>query len=194
MNYKDQTLGEVLASIASENIAPAGGSSAAVVGAIGAALCEMVCIHTIENDEDAAKATELADLQDNLRRQRTHLLQLAETDARIIDEFFSGSNGVLEQRDLKRSVGVPLTIADACLNVLKLTTEVTERSTRTAVIDAGTSVFLVQGALRASVFTVRSNLEQMSNTSFINKIEQDVGEIEKDSEKAYEQAMENINK
>lgn len=118
MNGGDQSLDEFLSSIASERVTPAGGSATAVVGAIGAALCEMVCIHTVENNEDEAVAPDLAAVRDRLRRERSNLLGLAETDAQVVADLFPASDGGLDQTALKQSIGVPLTIAEACLNVL----------------------------------------------------------------------------
>lgn len=192
MNYRDQTLDGFLSEIASERVAPAGGTATAVVGALGAALCEMVCIHTVEKDDASAKPTALADIRDDLHRQRGHLLQLADADGRLVDELFGEDSGDVEQPDVKRSIGVPLTIADACLNVLELATEVTETGTRNAVADAGTGVILTRSALRAAVFTVRSNVGLISDASFVDDVEREVAEIEKRGDEAYERAMQNV--
>ncbi|WP_348533021.1 cyclodeaminase/cyclohydrolase family protein [Halolamina sediminis] len=47
-NYRALTTERFLADVASDRAAPAGVSAAAVTGALGAALCEMACIHTLE--------------------------------------------------------------------------------------------------------------------------------------------------
>ena len=47
MDYRTATLDELLDRTASERAAPAGGSTAAVVAAVGAALCETGCVHTL---------------------------------------------------------------------------------------------------------------------------------------------------
>ncbi|MFB6228065.1 MAG: cyclodeaminase/cyclohydrolase family protein [Halobacteriales archaeon] len=192
MDYSEQTLDELLSRIASEQVTPAGGTASAVVGAIGAALCEMVCIHTIEKDEYEAVEGGLVDARDDLRRERSHLLGLADTDARVIADLFPVSGDEVDQSRLKQSIGVPLTIADASLTVLEIATEVTAKGTRTAVADAGTGVFLAYSALRASIFTARRNTEQVIDPSFVADIERRATEIEEASEDAYERAMKTI--
>jgi formiminotetrahydrofolate cyclodeaminase len=192
MNYRDQTLDEFLSEIASERVAPAGGTATAVVGAVGAALCEMVCIHTVENDDGDVETTALVEVRDDLNRQRGHLLQLADTDGRLVDDLFGADSGDVEQPEVKRSIGVPLTIADSCLNVLELATDVTETGNRNAVADAATGVILTRSALGAAVFTVRSNVDQVSDASFVEDVERDVAEIENRGENAYERAMRNV--
>lgn len=192
MNARTLTIEEFLARIASENVTPAGGSAAAVAGAIGTSLCEMVCIHTAENDEYADVAADVADSRAELRRQREHLLDLAEADATVVDELFSTTAGETEQSDVKRSIGIPLTIAEACGTVLELAVEVTAKGTRNALADAGTGVFLVRAALRAALFTVRTNTEFLSDRSFIDEVEQRAAEIEVRANDARERAMHQI--
>lgn len=192
MNYNDQTLDEFLTHIASKQITPAGGAASAVVGAIGAALCEMVCIHTLKKDEYEAVAGELANARDDLRRERSHLLRLAATDTKVIADLFPISDDDLDQPTIKQSIGVPLTIADASLDVLEIATEVTAKGTRTAVVDAGTGVFLAHSALRASIFTARRNMDLVADPSFVADIERRATEIEEASEDAHEQVMKTI--
>lgn len=192
MDYRTPTINEFLARIASENVTPAGGTAAAVVGAIGTSLCEMVCVHTVEHNEYASVAADMADIREELRRQREHLLDFAETDATVVDELFSTTAGETKQSDIKRSIGVPLTIADACGTVLDLAIEITAKGNRNALPDAVTGVYLVHAALRASVFTVRSNLDQVSDQSFIDEVEQRIVEIESRADDAYEQVMDHF--
>lgn len=190
MSYEDKTVAELLSRIASDRVAPAGGTAVAIVGAIGAALCEMTCIHTVNKSQ--SEAEHLAAVADELQRQQTSLLHLADTDANVVDRLFSGPGGEVDQSELKQSVGVPLTIADACLDVLTLAVDVTEKGDKNAVLDAGTGVFLVHAALRASVFTVRSNVDEVSDPSFVSEIERRVAEITESGNAAYAQAIENI--
>ena len=91
MTVADRTIGEFLNDIASENVTPAGGTAAAIGGATGAALCETVCIHTIERDGPADGKTELAEIRTDLGTQRAHLLDLAERDAEVVAAFGEGS-------------------------------------------------------------------------------------------------------
>lgn len=192
MHYRDQSLDEFLSGVASNRVAPAGGTATAVVGAVGAALCEMVCIHSIENPDSDASATGLHDVRDDLHRHRIHLLELADTDGKLVDELFGADSGAVEQSDVKRSIGVPLTIADACLDVLELATDVTEMGNQRAVADAASGVILTRAALRAAVFTVRSNLGQVSDSSFVDDVEGDITEIEQRADEASERAMQNV--
>lgn len=192
MDYQDQAVGDLLSDIASERVAPAGGTATAVVGGIGAALCEMGCIHALEADPDARTGADLAAVRDDLGRQRAHLLRLAASDAAIVEDLFGAASDGVDESDRKRSVGVPLTIAEACLNVLELATTVTADGARSAVVDAATGVYLVHAALRASAYTVRQNLDGVADAEFVAAVEQDVAEVEERGEAAADTAMENV--
>lgn len=185
MNSNRQAIDRFLSEIASENVAPAGGTATAVVGAIGTSLCEMVCIHTVESD---AKS-ELAGVREDLRRQRGHLLDLAEADASVVDDLFAGAGGETDESGMKRAIGVPLTIAESCLAVLELAVEVTATGNRTAVADAATGVVLTHAALGAALVAVRSNLGRISDPSFVSEIELRVAEIEDRADDARDRAL-----
>lgn len=187
MNYETHTLGEFTSAIASAKLTPAGGTAAAVVGAIGASLCEMVCTHTLRGVEDGATKPGLVEVRDDLGARREQLLTLSGRDAAVVEELFgSGGDGVTPS-GLKRSVGVPLAIAEACLTVLELATVVTESGARNAVADGVTGTLLARSALRASLFTVRCNLEMVEDPSFVDEVERRSADIESRAERAIEQ-------
>ncbi|WP_231188682.1 cyclodeaminase/cyclohydrolase family protein [Haladaptatus sp. DYF46] len=190
MSYRDQSLGGFLSNIASTEVTPAGGTSAAVIGATGASLCEMVCLHTIGKQEAADVDRELADIRDDLRTQRNQLLDLADTDAEVVDKLIATSEE--NQSTMKRATGVPLAVAEACLNIIDHGPTVTERGNQNAIPDAGAGVFFAQSALQASIFIVRSNLEQITDQSFVDEVELRTTEIERAAEQSYEQVILNL--
>jgi formiminotetrahydrofolate cyclodeaminase len=193
MSYEDRTIDEFLDGVASRNVTPAGGTAAALVGAIGTALCEMVCLHTIGKDGYADVEAEMIDRLDDLGTQREFLLELADRDADVVDELLATSpdepDRVVAQ---KRATGVPLATAEACLPVLEHATVLAEKGNRNAVPDAGTGSFLVYGALRASVFTVRCNLDRISDPSFVEEMETRAAELERSAEIEFEGVISTI--
>lgn len=190
MTYDERTIGEFLDGVASREVTPAGGTSAALVGAIGTALCEMVCLHTIGRDEYADVAAEMADARDELGVQRELLLDLADRDAEVVEDLLGASgDGPAPTAARKRATGVPLAIAEACLPVLEHATVLTERGNSNAAPDAGTGSFLVRSALEASLFTVRCNLDGISDPSFVEEMETRAADLERAAETEFERAM-----
>lgn len=192
MNYEDRSIATFCDAIASETVTPAGGSATAVVGAMGASLCEMVCIHTIENADDESETGHLKDVREQLATQRESLLDLSNRDAEAVDDLLATTGDEPMQAAMKRATGVPLAIADACCNVLEHAVVVTEQGTPNAVPDAATGAFLALGALRASVFTVRYNATDIDDDSFVAEMEDRTETLKQSAEAEFERVLTNV--
>jgi len=191
MTFADQPIGEFLDGVASGQVTPSGGAVAAVGGAMGAALCEMVCIHTAGTEE---AATELSGVGDTLADRRERLLALADEDAAAVDAvgaaFESGDDGRI-QAAAKRSTKVPLETAEVCLDVVEHARTVTAKGTPVAVPDAAVGALLAAAALQASVATVRANLDVIDDESFVAAMKQRADEAEAAGEAALDEAVAN---
>lgn len=184
MTFADQPLSEFLENVASTAVTPSGGAVAAVSGAAGAALCEMVCIHTIERDGYTDVEGELPRVRDELETHRHRLLQLADEDSAAVDELQDAfktpsdeGRDELIQKAAKHATEVPLKTAEECLGIIEHAPVVTERGNENAIADAETGVFLAGAALRASVLTVQLNAELIEDESFTEEIEDRMMEI-----------------
>ena len=190
MSYAEQSIRDFLDDVASHEVTPAGGTTAALGGAMGTALCEMVCLHTIERDEYADVAEEMAERRDDLERQRELLLELADADAAVVDELLAAFRDDAGQTAAqKKATGVPLAIADACVPVLEHATVVIENGNTNAVPDAVIGSHLVYAALEATVFTVRTNLGHLSDPAFVDEMETRAADLERSAERSFEQIM-----
>jgi len=194
MTFADQTIGEFLDSVASGQVTPSGGAVAAIGGAMGAALCEMVCIHTAGTDETEAAAAELSGVGDTLADRRERLLALADEDAAAVDAvgaaFESGDDNRIQAAS-KRSTEVPLETAEVCLDVVEHAGTVTAKGTPVAVPDAAVGALLAAAALQASVSTVRANLDMIDDGSFVAAMEQRAAEAEAAGDAALDEAVTN---
>ncbi|MFB6223450.1 MAG: cyclodeaminase/cyclohydrolase family protein [Haloarcula sp.] len=191
MTFADQPIGEFLADVASGQVTPSGGAVAAVGGAMGAALCEMVCIHTASTE---AAATELSRVGDTLADRRERLLTLADEDAGAVDAvgaaFESGDDAGI-QAAAKRSTKVPLETAEVCLAVIEHARTVTAKGTPVAVPDAAVGALLAAAALQASVATVRANLDMIDDESFVAAMKQRADATEAAGEAVLDEAVAN---
>lgn len=184
MSHGEKTIREMLSAIASERAAPAGGSVAAVVGAMAAALCEMVCLQAPPETQLSGKNSGGRSLGEELRADREELLDLADADAAVVDEVFADGSEEPGPPEFKRAVGVPLSIAEACVDVIKHGTILTTETDRPSTTDAKTGVILANAALRAAILTVRANCALSDDQEFIDettgrvdRLETEAGEI-----------------
>jgi formiminotetrahydrofolate cyclodeaminase len=191
MPYEHQMIDTFLSEIASEKVTPAGGTGTAVVGAIGTSLCEMTCYHTIGKEGYEEVKSELIVTKDELATRRSQLIQLANTDATVVEDLLEATDDNRQSR-MKRATGVPLTIAEACLDVLELAVVVTANGSENARPDAGSGAILVNAALQAAVFTVRTNITYISDPVFIEQMEARTLEIESSASKTFEEITSNL--
>lgn len=142
---------DLLDALAAETPAPGGGSAAALVGAIAAAVCAKVA----RVGQDGGATAQAAAL---CRR----LTALAEEDARV----FTSALAELDKRDddfklgraLDEAAEAPLKIAEACVDVALLASALAERGTPELQPDARAAGALAAGAAQASVALVEANL------------------------------------
>lgn len=168
MGYDSEPVGALLSRVASPSITPGGGTCAAVVGATGAALCEMGCVHTVGKDGYADVASELEATGEELRAARERLLGLADADAAAARSLFDAIDaGDDTERAAKRATGVPLAVAETCVAVLEAAVAVVEKGTDTARPDVVTGALCVEGARRGALFTVRTNADFLADESFV---------------------------
>lgn len=182
MDFEDQTIEQFLTDIASENVSPASGSAVATTGAMAASLCEMTCVHTLNDDPGETRA-DVESTRNQLTRHRNQLLRLAGQDAEIIETVFSRSRPGPDNAGLKRLLGVPLAIAETCLDVLENGAKIVEWTDRAVVADAKTGIILANASLNAASFIVKSNLDRVSDQTFANQMDRRVREIAEAADK-----------
>ena len=199
MTFANQTISEFLENVASATVIPSGGAVAAVGGATGAALCEMVCIHTIGKDGYANVERELATVRDELGEHRRQLLELAEEDSAAVDalqEAFQTSDreddGQTVEQAARSAVEAPLEVAETCLSIVEHAIVITEKGNQNAIADVGTGAFFAHAALQSSLVTRQVNRELIENATFLAEIERRSTEIDDSATRAFEQVKENV--
>ncbi|HEY8722333.1 MAG TPA: cyclodeaminase/cyclohydrolase family protein [Gaiellaceae bacterium] len=141
----------LLDALAAEQPAPGGGSAAALVGAMAAALCAKVA-RLSEDGGSSAQATALC------RR----LTALADEDARLyttaLSELELRNDDFKLGRALEQAADAPLRIAEACADVAVLASALAEHGASERQADARSAAALAAGAARAAAVLVEVNL------------------------------------
>lgn len=190
MTITERTLGQFLEDIASSQITPSAGAVAAVGGAMGAALCEMVCIHTESRDEDTPSLA----AADELATHRKHLLALADEDSAAVDAL--ESTLVDEPADTnaaaERATDVPVAVAERCRSVLECATVVVATGNERALADGVTGALFAHSALRSAAFTARTNVDALTDDSVIAETEARIDATEAGGTEALELIVETV--
>lgn len=164
------TLTDWLNALAAPTTAPAGGAAAALAGAMGAALVEMVAGLTAGRARYASVHDLAARAREQAHRLRGDMLELAARDAAVFQGFTRAlalPNGTPEERERRGQAKAQAFLEGAAVQVellgllarsAELGLDVAERGHAGAVGDAVTAVFLAGGAARSACSAVRSNM------------------------------------
>jgi formiminotetrahydrofolate cyclodeaminase len=141
----------LLDALASEKPAPGGGSAAALVGAMAAALCAKVASFS-QDGGSTAQAAALCRRLTALAEEDAHLYATALSELELRDDDFKLG------RALEQAADAPLRIAEACLDVAVLASALAEQGAPERQADARSAAALAAGAARAAAVLVEVNL------------------------------------
>ncbi len=181
MGYLEEPLHTYVDALASGRPTPGGGSAAALVGALGAALNSMVANFTVGREKFAAVEEEVRELLargEGLRMELQHLTQ-ADTEAyAVVSAAYKMPRETEEQkaaRDqaiqeaLKRAAQVPLAAARACHEVLRIAAALVERGNPNLISDVGVAAKFALSGLECAVLNVEINLASIKDEEYIHR-------------------------
>src|SRR5690349_16289032 len=166
-----------VASVASSNPVPGGGSVAAHAGALAAALAQMVAGLTVGKKKYAAVDVEMKDIAQSAAALGNELSALVKRDA---DAYASVSEAYKLPKEpadaaarrseaitkaLLAAAEVPIETATAAVEVAKLALAVAERGNSNAVTDAGVAALLAHAAVTGAAYNVRVNVQALEDRS-----------------------------
>ncbi|BCX88885.1 methenyltetrahydrofolate cyclohydrolase [Methylomarinovum tepidoasis] len=172
---KDQSLDTFLDRLASADPTPGGGSAAAVMGAMGAALAGMVASLTVGKPRYRAVEAEMQALQAQAAELRQRLLAAIEADVAAFDRVMAAyrlpkddpNRSEAIQAALKGATDVPLACARLCVAVIDLCHEAAAKGNPNVLSDAGVGVLAAQAALKSCAINVTVNLNAIRDPAFV---------------------------
>ena len=176
---EDTPLQQFLDELASQSSTPGGGSAAAIMGAMGAALVSMVCNLTIGKQNYAEVGDLMADTLAQAEALRGRLIGLVQADIRAFDAVMAAyglprqteaekqARSARIQEALKGATEAPLACAHACADIIALSRVVAEHGNRNVVSDAGVAVLAAHAALRSAALNVQVNVKAIKDPEFV---------------------------
>jgi glutamate formiminotransferase/formiminotetrahydrofolate cyclodeaminase len=164
-----------VASVASSSPTPGGGSVVAHVGALAAALAQMVAGLTVGKKKYAAVEAEMRELGVRAASLGARLAQLVDADARAygaVSDAYRMPKDPAEaattrqqavERALIGAAKVPLDTARVCAEVAEIAADVAARGNTNAVSDAGVAALLADAACRGAAYNVRINVAALTD-------------------------------
>ncbi len=175
----DQPLGRFLDDLASAAPTPGGGSAAAIMGAMGAALVSMVCNLTLGKKDYEAVDAQMREALGEAEALRQRLTDMIAEDVQAFESLMAAyklarSNDDEKQRRsraiqdaLKQATDVPLACAAACAEVIELSQRVAGIGNRAVISDAGVAVLAGHAGLRSAALNVEINVPSIKDAEFV---------------------------
>ena len=198
---KDSAIEPFLDALASQSATPGGGSAAAIIGAMGAALVSMVCNLTIGKKKYADVEDEMTNVLNEAERLRRALTDMIQDDVQAFDAVM-GAYGMAKETDaekaarseaiqvaLKQATVVPLACCKVAREVIDLAGVAAEKGNLNVISDAGVGVLAAYAALRSAALNVYINAKMIADKGFaeasLKELEGLLAGAEDATEKAY---------
>jgi formiminotetrahydrofolate cyclodeaminase len=178
MGYLEEPLKSYADALASGEPTPGGGSAAALVGALGAALNSMVANFTVGREKFAAVEEEVRKLLADSEALRQELERLTQADTEAYGKVAAAqkmprateeekaARGAAMQEALKGAAEVPRAAARACHRVLEIAGELVERGNPNLITDVGVAAKFALAAMECAALNVEINLAYIKDESY----------------------------
>ncbi len=176
---KQLSLEEFLAQLASRSSTPGGGSAAALMGAMGAALVAMVCNLTVGKSTDPALEAELAALLGAAQETRAGLTAAIAQDIAAFDAVMAAyglpkatpaektTRTAAIQLALRRATEVPMDCARLAARVIELSGRAATHGNLNVISDAGVAVMAAYASLKSAALNVYINTGVLHDAAFV---------------------------
>jgi len=166
---KDKKIKTFLDTLASKSPTPGGGSAAALVGAMSAALLSMVGNLTIGKEKYLDVENDIKRLLEKSEKLRADFEELIEKDIEAFNQFMAVMKLPKETKEqkenrsremqnaLKDAANVPLEIARKSLEVLNICQEVAAKGNKNVISDAGVGAIVAEAAFESAILNVKIN-------------------------------------
>ena len=181
--YLDETLQRYLDDLASAQPVPGGGSTAALSGAMGAALASMVCRITLGKPAYVDVQPEMEALLGKTEYLRNRFQQLMQEDIeaygklaasyklpRETDEERNYRSGEI-QNQLINAAGVPLEVVESAAQLITLCLRIAEIGSSNILSDVETAAILASSSGKGAAFMVSINVHSMKNSTLSGELE-----------------------
>ena len=182
MIFTDKSCREFVEAAASSQPIPGGGSVAALVGALGAALSTMVASLTLSSKKYIAVEAEMERNIQEIYKIQEDLIDLVQKD---IDNFEPLAKlykmkskdpeekekiREAKQKALYEACLVPMEIIKKCGRAIEISQEFAVKGNKIVIADSGSSAVLCKAAMQAASFNIYINTNMMKDKELAHRI------------------------
>ncbi|MDR0935675.1 MAG: cyclodeaminase/cyclohydrolase family protein [Oscillospiraceae bacterium] len=185
MSISTKQIPDFIADLASNSPAPGGGGAAALAGAIGAALGNMVASLTVGKKKYAPVEADILKFQAEATDLQSKLLGLIDRDAEEFEPLAKAYSipkddpareSVMEAA-LGAACAVPLEIMRSSLRAIELCGEFAEKGSTLAISDAACGAIICRAAVQAAALNVFINTKSLSDREKAGELNREADEL-----------------
>lgn len=194
-----------VATTASSEPVPGGGSIAALAGALGAALAEMVGQLTLGKKKYVDVQDQMEKMVVSLEGKRQTLLELVDKDASSFDEVMKAfkmpketdqekaARSAAIQEGTKYAASVPLETAKVAYSIMEEAELAVTKGNTNAVTDGATAAMMARTAVLSALMNVKINLTSIKDEAFVKAMTQEVMTLESNAIAKEKQILDQVN-
>jgi len=204
--YLDEPLRSFLEDTARGTPTPGGGSVAALVGSLGAALLCMVANFTVGKAKYKNVEEDVKEILQEAKELQDELSILIKEDIEAYEGFSQAGQMPKDtlvmreerrqalQRTLKEAAEVPWRAAKASLRVIELGQKLLPRGNPNLITDVGVGVLLAEVALQSAVLNIKINLSFIKDGDYRKEKSKSVGEILSQASQIKDEVLKTVEK
>ena len=190
MNLVEQRVIDFVAATASKEPTPGGGAIAALTGATGAALAEMVANLTFGKKGYEEVQSEMEELQTKAEAIRNRMLELSQADADVFNIFMNAlalpketdeekaTRTAAIQQAYKDAAMVPFEIGELAYHIFDLAEQASRKGNQNLITDGIIAAINARAAVKAAFLNVRINLSGIKDEAFVANVTAKMNAIE----------------
>lgn len=194
-DFSELSVREFLSALASPEPTPGGGTAAAIAGAMGAALAEMVGALTLSREKFAPVHDAVRSIAEAAQRAREEFLVLAREDSEAYDAVVAARRLAKETEEEMQvraraiesanrlATEVPMRTARAAARLLAALPELVEKGNPNALSDAGAAALVLSAAAEGALLNVGINLPGISDAAFVEDMRREAAEIQAETQR-----------
>ncbi len=199
--FSKLSLEQFLGALASDAPTPGGGTAAAVTGAMGASLAEMVAQLTLSKERYAASHEAVRPIAEAGQLARVEFLSLAREDAEAYDGVVAARRMPKDTETEKASrlqqiavasrnaTEVPMRTAQAAIRLLAALPELAEKGNPNAVSDVGAAALLLDACVEGALLNVGINLSGIEDATFVAEMLRETSVLQEESQRLRSQVV-----
>ena len=196
----EKNIDKFLEALASSAPTPGGGGAAALCGALGIALGNMVGSLTLGKKKYADVQEDIAALNSRAEALRADFVALIDADAAAFAPLSRAyglpkddpARAEIMEAALKRATEPPLEIMRRCAAALDVIADYAAKGSALAISDAGCAAALAIAAMKAAALNVRINTKSMADREAADKMNAEAAGLYEKYEKEAEEIYQNV--